>query len=99
MAVLHDYECDRCHSKTEHTLPFEQRSINCTCGGTAYRIVSFGKKARNIDIFEGQRFEHLGDDAPYISSKRELAQVCRERGIVSRMLEDGYRSYGPKKEI
>lgn len=93
--VIHDYECEECGYIFEDLKPYEERTAQCPkCDGTSKRIVTASK----IQVFQPQRFEELGDDAPLISSKAELARECQKRGLVSRYLEDSYRRHGKRKE-
>lgn len=98
MAVLHDYECEACGLVFENILPFEQRETDCTCGGIAHRIVTPFKK-HQVDIFQPDFYEELGDDCPYIESKRQLADECERRGLRSKALEQGYKSYRPERWV
>ncbi len=92
---LYDHECENCGYVFEDVKPYEERTLPCPkCDGTAKRIVTASK----IEVFKPQRFEELGDDAPYIESKSQLARECRKRGLVSRYLEDSYNRRGLRKE-
>lgn len=96
---LYDYECT-CGAISELVVPYEDKNLQkcATCGSPSRRIVS-KSNGHNLDIFKEERYEELGDDAPLISSKRQLARECEARGLKSRMLMDGYSSYGSKREI
>ena len=94
---LYDYECEGCHKIVERFEPFENREVQSECCPLyqAVRLVSASK----LDVFREGRYEELGDDAPYITSKAHLADECRKRGLASKYLMDGYRSFRPKREI
>ena len=95
---LYDYECP-CGKISELVIPYVDKNTQlCSCGAQAKRIVS-KSNSHNLDLFKEERYEELGDDAPLISSKRQLARECEARGLKSRMLMDGYNSYGSKREI
>lgn len=96
---LYDHECESCGYIFEEVKPFEERTLSCPkCDGTAKRIVSPMRRGQ-IDIFEGGHYEELGDDVPYIRSKAHLAEECEKRGLVSRMLKDGYKSHERRRWI
>lgn len=94
---MYDHECAEGHI-TEKFVPFDDRVIDCeTCGAPSKRIVSFGKSARTVDIMTPYLEENLGDKPVMVQSKQHLAQLCKERGIFSRRLQDGYKSYGDQR--
>lgn len=90
---LYDHRCDNCGWIFEQVMKFEEEILPCPkCDSTAKRIFSPMRKEQ-VGVFKPQRFEALGDDAPVITSKQQLAEECKKRGLVSRMLSDGYRDY------
>lgn len=94
--VIHDYECEECGYVFEDLRPYEERTAQCPkCDGVSKRIVTASK----IHTFKPQHFDELGDDAPFIESREQLAKECKKRGLVSRYLEDSYNRGGVKKEI
>jgi len=94
---LYDHECESCGYVFEEVKPYEERTLPCPkCDGVAKRIVS-PMRGSQIDVFQPQHFEELGDDAPYISSKAQLASECERRGLVSRYLIEGYRNHDRRR--
>ena len=97
--VIYDYECTQCEAVTEMMGRFEDRELQCPkCQGNAKRIVS-RLRSSQIDIFQEQTFEGMADGTPPISSKAQLARECEKQGIYSRMLMEGTRNHGRRREI
>lgn len=92
---LYDYECSQCKTIHEAMAPYDSRILqsNCCPNHSMHRIVSSAK----LNMFKPQHFEELGDDAPYIESKEQLAKECKKRGLVSAYLEGSYNRHDQTK--
>ena len=97
--VLYDYKCEQCEEVTEQMGKYEDRVIVCpSCKAPSNRIISKTKRSQ-LDIFQEQEFECLPEGTGPITSKAHLARVCEREGLASRMLMEGTRNYGRKREI
>jgi late competence protein required for DNA uptake (superfamily II DNA/RNA helicase) len=92
---LYDYECAKCSTVHELMAPYESRILPSLCCENVLmkRIISQIK----LSVFKPQHFEELGDDAPYIESKEQLAKECKKRGLVSAYLEGSYNRHEQTK--
>lgn len=96
---LYDHKCEKCDEVTEQVRKYEDREIECPkCGARASRVVSRMRRSQ-LDIFQEQEFEGLAEGTPPITSRAHLARECEKQGIYSRMLMEGTRNHGRKREI
>jgi len=99
MRALHDYECDECNTVHEKIQHYDHRESMCPyCGGKAKRIVSKMRRSQ-IDIFQEQEFDGLAEGTGKITSKAHLARECEKQGVYSRLLMEGTRNHGRKREL
>jgi putative FmdB family regulatory protein len=97
--VLYDYKCSECEDIHEMTAKFEDRELVCPkCGAASRRIVSKTRRCQ-LDIFQEQEFEGMAEGTGPITSKAHLARECEKQGIYARMLMEGTRNHGRRKEL
>lgn len=82
---LYDFYCPQCNKTEEHICkPDERDQQLCACGTKMeYRITP----SRYIPFHEGW-YPNLGPDPVYVSSKRQLKNICEERNLGSVYLDD-----------
>ncbi len=84
---LYDYECPGCGLEDEYINSIAERQTQpCeNCGENMIQKISLG---RYIPFKEGW-YEHIDRKPMYISSKRQLRDECRKRGLTSIYAEEG----------
>lgn len=79
--VVKDFRCPRCEAKALDLLcaPIESPPI-CSCGVQMERFFTAGSK---FHPFREGFYEHLDVNPVYVTSKRQLKDECKRRGLSS----------------
>lgn len=83
---LYDYRCDACGVQTECLLPMEHEAPKCPkCEGEMCRFFTQGA---TFHQFREGWYEHIDAKPIYVSSKKQLREETRSRGLTSEYAED-----------
>jgi len=83
---LYRYQCKACNHEFEKHRTIEERyNVLCPeCGGKEVEIII---KAPSYHPFPEGWWEHLDVKPIYISSRRQLKEECKKRGLIAKYLE------------
>ena len=83
---LYDFKCEKCkHIFEEYSKIADKDEVRCTeCGGPTKTIIA----PRKVILFRTGWYEHIDKDPMYITSKKQLKEECRKRGLTSTYAEE-----------
>ncbi len=94
---FYDLHCAQCNADFIDVFMkiAETDSPHCPeCDGTAHILI----RPVHLDIFRPQWMEHIDKDPQYVTSKRQLREICTKNGLTCWKSVDGER--GPDvKEV
>ena len=83
---LYAYRCEKCGREWEEWRKIEERlDVKCECGGKA--VIDFRKFGkRNVMFFTPYTYEDLDVYPIHITSKKQLKEECKKRGLIAARL-------------
>lgn len=82
---IYEFYCPTCDKSNERLLKIEHEEQHClVCGGLVRKIIS----VPNPHFFREGYYPHLDIKPVYCSSKRQLKEECKKRGLTSHYASD-----------
>ena len=91
---LYELKCSDCGHEMTITCRIRDHEENvksgipCACGGIHKQFHTGAPRSFLASSFPRGNFEHIDFNPTYVRDKRELRDICEEKGLVSRLVED-----------
>lgn len=81
---LYDFRCKTCGLVWEDLIAADAPDPSCQCGGLSERLISLPTPI----LFREGWYNDIDTEPMYISSKKQLRDECRKRGLTSIYAEE-----------